>query len=75
MTNMTYVDSDNSYLTLWHSQTLELKRSPLDLINYYKVSNEPNKQFLTIQKLFAVRVTKDGVTKHTKEWDQIQPTK
>lgn len=72
---MTYVDSDNSYLTLWHSQTLELKRSPLDLINYYKVSNEPNKPFLTIQKLFAVRVTKNGVTKQTKEWDQIQPTK
>lgn len=73
---MTYVDSDNSYLTLWHSQTLELKRSPLDLINYYKVSNEPNNPFLTIQKLFAVlRVTKDGVTKQTKVLDENQPTR
>lgn len=72
---MTYVDSDNSYLTLSHSETLELKRSTLDLINYYKVSIEPNKQFLTIQNFFSVlRVTKDGVTKQTKEWDQIQPT-
>lgn len=73
---MTYVDSDNSYLTLWHSQTLELKRSPLDLINYYKVSNEPNNPFLTIQKLFAVlRVTKDGVTKQTRVLDETQPTR